>query len=269
MNISVLGCGWLGLPLAKKLLAEGHTVKGSTTNRDKMASLTAEGIIPFRIQIFEEGVQGDLTSFLSDAEILIIDIPPGTRQDPETNFVGKTGRLKEFIERSPVKHVLFVSSTSVYEDTEAIPEYTEDDPANGTSPNSLQLRGAETLLKKCENCTVSIVRFGGLIGPGRHPVKYLAGRKNIANPGAPVNLIHQEDCIGIILAIIEKNAWGDVFNAVNPEHPSKEEYYRRMAADRNLAIPEFDTQQVSKGKIIRSVKVEEELGYIYQQGIYE
>lgn len=267
MNISVLGCGWLGLPLAKKLLSEGHTVKGSTTNRDKMASLTAEGIIPYRIQIFEEGVQGDLTSFLSDAEILIIDIPPGTRQDPETNFVAKTGRLKEFIERSPVKHVLFVSSTSVYEDTAAIPEYTEDDPANGTSPNSLQLRGAETLLKKCENCTVSVVRFGGLIGPGRHPVKYLAGRKNIANPGAPVNLIHQEDCIGIILAIIEKKVWGEIVNAVYPEHPTKEDYYKSIALERNLVTPEFDHDRTSVGKFIRSVKVKELLEYEFEKGI--
>ena len=267
MNISVLGCGWLGLPLAKKLLAEGHSVKGSTTNRDKMAALTAEGIIPYRIQIFEEGVQGDLTSFLSDAEILIIDIPPGTRKDPEENFVGKIGRLKEFIERSLVKHVLFVSSTSVYEDTEALPEYTEGDPANGTAPNAVQLRGAENLLKKCGNCTISIVRFGGLFGPGRHPVKYLAGRKNIANPGAPVNLIHLEDCIGIILAIIDKKAWGEVFNAVNPEHPTKEKYYKTIAGEMNLATPEFEQQQTSVGKTISSIKVKDVLGYEFDKGL--
>lgn len=266
MNISLLGCGWLGLPLAKILLENGHTVKGSTTGRDKMSSLTSAGIIPYLIKVYQEGVQGDVTSFLSDAEILIIDIPPGTRKDPEVNFTGKIGRVKEFIDKSSVKHVIFISSTSVFEDREDIPEYTEENAANGTTPNAAQLRGAEKLLCKGENYKVSVIRFGGLLGPGRHPVKYLAGRKEINNPKAPVNLIHLEDCIGIINAVINTGDAG-IFHGVHPDHPTKEVYYRKIAADRNLAKPEFDTQQVSKGKKIKSLKVEKELEYKYQQEI--
>jgi hypothetical protein len=41
----------------------------------------------------------------------------------------------------------------------------------------------------------------------------LAGRENLENPDAPINLIHQTDCIGIILKIIEKNSWGETYNA--------------------------------------------------------
>jgi len=32
-RISILGTGWLGLPLAKALTEEGHILKGSTTSR--------------------------------------------------------------------------------------------------------------------------------------------------------------------------------------------------------------------------------------------
>jgi nucleoside-diphosphate-sugar epimerase len=50
----------------------------------------------------------------------------------------------------------------------------------------------------------TILRFGGLIGEDRNPIRFLAGRENLENPDAPINLIHQTDCIGIILRIIEK-----------------------------------------------------------------
>jgi nucleoside-diphosphate-sugar epimerase len=267
MNISILGCGWLGLPLAKKLAEEGHVVKGSTTNREKMTQLSSEGILPYLIKLHTEGIQGDITAFLGDADVLIIDIPPGLRGDPDANFIGKIGRLQDYIKKSGVKNVLFVSSTSVYEDSVEIPVYTENDPANGISDGSKQLRSAEELLKNSESFSTSIVRFGGLFGPGRNPVNYLSGKKNIKDPEAPVNLIHLEDCIGIIIEIINKEVWGEVFNAASPEHPTKVEHYSRKASENDLPLPEFDQDQHSKGKIIESVTLEEKLNYSFKKGL--
>lgn len=267
MNISVLGCGWLGFPLAKKLIEEGHIVKGSTTRRGKMKILTDEEITPYQIKIFEEGVQGDLNAFLDDSELLIINIPPGLRKNPSANYIGKIGRLLGYIDKAGLKQVIFVSSTSVYKDTKEFPVYTEEDEPNGTAKNSVQLQGAEKILKSSSNFNTTVIRFGGLIGPGRHPVEFLSRKKEIKNPEAPVNLIHLEDCSGIILKIIESNSWGETFNAVYPEHPSKEEYYQKVATDKKLSIPEFDEKSDSKGKIIDALKVEE-LGYKYQWGIY-
>ncbi|MCM4161453.1 SDR family oxidoreductase [Antarcticibacterium flavum] len=268
MNISILGCGWLGLPLAKKLVEQGHVVKGSTTTREKMDTLTAEGITPYQIKLYEDGVQGDLTAFLSDADLLIIDIPPGLRKDPDADFTARIGRLKAYIEKSGVEKVIFVSSTSVYEDREDLPEYTENDLPNASGNNSQQLMAAENILRNSEEFTTSIIRFGGLIGPGRHPVNFLAGREGIKDPQAPVNLIHQEDCIGILIALIENEIWGEILNAAYPEHPSKESYYSRVSREKNLAIPEFDQTTPSKGKIISSVVLKEKLGYEFGKGIY-
>lgn len=267
MNISILGCGWLGLPLAKRLISEGHIIKGSTTSRDKLRLLTSEGISPYTIKLFEEGVQGDITAFLKVAEVLIIDIPPGLRKDSEVNFVGKIGRLESYIKKSGVKKVLFISSTSVFEDSEDMPVYTEEDPANGTGENAKQLIAAEDLLKASEAFEASILRFGGLIGPGRHPVNYLSGKTGLKDPAGPVNLIHLEDCIGIIEAILEKEAWGETFHGVSPEHPTRKEYYTRKAKEKGLAALEFDGEKASKGKFIRSVKIEEILGYQFKSSI--
>lgn len=260
MNISILGTGWLGLPLAKKLKEE-HVVKGSVTSQEKMQPLREAGITPYQIKIFTEGVQGDLTSFLAHSELLIVDIPPGLRGDPEADFVGKIGRIIDYIEKSPVEKVIFVSSTSVYKDEETFPEYTEKNEANGTSEAAKQLISSEKMLLKNEHFQTTVIRFGGLIGPGRHPVNYLANKTGIKNPKAPVNLIQQEDCIQIINQIIKKEAWGETFNAAYPDHPSKEDYYTRTAKEKNLNIPDFDQNGISKGKKISSINLKEVLGF--------
>lgn len=266
MNISILGCGWLGLPLAKSLLKQGHTVKGSTTSSERLEPLSLAGIEAFRLTVSPEGITGDMTNFLADTDLLIVDIPPGLRRNPEKDFVGGIKVLAEVIDASRIKKLIFVSSTSVYEDTTEIPAYTEADEPNGTSPAALQLKEAEQLLMNL-GFNACILRFGGLIGADRHPVKYLAGKKGLADAFAPVNLIHQKDCIGVILQLVEaKNAAG-VFNAVYPEHPSKKEYYSSKARKAGLPLPEFDEVKPSKGKIVRSVRVGEELGYEFKEGI--
>uniref|UniRef100_UPI0035646D90 SDR family NAD(P)-dependent oxidoreductase n=1 Tax=Salegentibacter sp. TaxID=1903072 RepID=UPI0035646D90 len=177
------------------------------------------------------------------------------------------GRITDYVEKSPVEKVIFVSSTSVYEDREDFPEYTEEDEANGTSEAARQLISSEKMLLKNEHFQTTVIRFGGLLGPGRHPVKYLAGKTGIKNPKAPVNLIKQEDCIEIILQIIIKEVWNTTFNAAYPDHPTKEDYYTRAAKEQNLNLPQFDQNGISKGKKISSVRLEEMLGFKFGQNI--
>ena len=95
-------------------------------------------------------------------------------------------------------------------------------------------------------------------------------RTEIENPDGPVNLIHREDCIGIIIKILEvanKDVWGDTFNAVAPEHPSRKIYYQKKAHQLHLPIPTFVEASESKGKIISSKKAETILGYSFQKEI--
>ncbi|MDC1274067.1 SDR family NAD(P)-dependent oxidoreductase, partial [Flavobacteriaceae bacterium] len=38
-KIGIIGCGWLGLPLAKSLISNNYKVKGSTTRKNKLTVL--------------------------------------------------------------------------------------------------------------------------------------------------------------------------------------------------------------------------------------
>jgi nucleoside-diphosphate-sugar epimerase len=138
---------------------------------------------------------------------------------------------------------------------------TEETELNPDTESGRQLLEVEQLLQSNPNFKTTILRFGGLIGEDRHPIKFLAGKTNLDNPNSPINLIHQDDCIGIIQKIIELNSWNETFNAVTPFHASRKEYYTQKAADLNLALPEFNVENLSFGKTILSSKIETILGY--------
>ena len=93
MKVSILGCGWLGFPLAKKLIEIDFEVKGSTTSENKLDLLKSNNIEPFLITISEDKITGTISEFLYDSEILIINIPPGLRKitevTSEKTFIAK------------------------------------------------------------------------------------------------------------------------------------------------------------------------------------
>jgi len=261
-QISILGCGWLGLPLAKQLIQNGYLVKGSTTSADKLSLLESASIISYKIELSSEEIEGPIAPFLDKSEILIVDIPPKLRSIEKDNFVAKIELLIPEIEKSSVSKVIFVSSTSVYGDSNEI--VTKDSIALPETESGRQLLASESLLKNCNSFKTTVVRFGGLIGQNRHPIHFLVGRKNIENPEAPINLIHLEDCIGIISRIIEQDCWDETFNAVTPFHPSRKEYYTEKAIEMNLDLPEFNVDSISNGKTISSNKIQDVLQYKFK-----
>lgn len=260
-QISILGCGWLGFPLAKAFIRDGFSIKGSTTSQPKLILLKENNIAPYLISLYENEIVGDVTVFLKDSEILIIDIPPKLRGDSEENFVKKIENLISFVEKSSIKKVLFVSSTSVYGENNSM--VTEETIPNPDTESGKQLCQVEQLLQSNTNFETTILRFGGLIGKDRHPVRHMSGKIGIENPNAPVNLIHQEDCIGIIRKVVGTQSWNETFNGVHPFHPTRKEYYTQKAEALQLTLPVFNMEAKNSGKIISSHKIEQQLKYTF------
>jgi len=118
-KIAILGAGWLGWPVAKKLVEADYFVNASTTSPDKLDGLSNDGINPFLINLLPTGIEGEnLESFLN-VDLIIINIPPG-RRDPlvETNFPKKIKSLISLALKAGVTRSIFVSSTSVFSDAQ-------------------------------------------------------------------------------------------------------------------------------------------------------
>ena len=75
------------------------------------------------------------------------------------------------------------------------------------------------------------------MGYDRIPGKYVAGR-TVDSGAVLVNYLHRDDAIGILLSLIEHPRTG-IFNAVAPEHPTREAIYRKSCADFGYELPSF------------------------------
>jgi nucleoside-diphosphate-sugar epimerase len=258
-TISILGCGWLGLPLAAFLLKKGFAVKGSVSRLERIELLEQKGIIPWQIQISDTEITGEnLPGFLA-SEILIINFPPARREDIIAYHTGQMKQLIEAINKSSVRYVLFISSTSVYPELNKV--ITEQDSFEPTKGSGKALIAVEQLLSSQTGFKTTILRFAGLIGYDRKPGRFLSGKKNIEN--GPVNVIHQDDCILIINEIIEQDVWGEVFNACSDIHPTRKEFYTLAASKIGLTLPEF-TEGSASFKIVNSDKIKSRLGYSFK-----
>ncbi|MBT8321981.1 MAG: SDR family oxidoreductase [Eudoraea sp.] len=263
-TIGIMGCGWLGLPLAQFLLKLGYSVKGTTSTASRLTDLKSKGVSPYLITIKEQEIDGPLDTFLEGMDVLIVNIPPGLRKSDSGNYVAKMKRLKSRLQESVVNRVIFVSSTSVYGNLSG--EIRETTTPQPSTESSRQLLEAEQLFVTDDRLDTAIVRFGGLIGPGRHPARQLSGRKGLKNGNQPVNLIHLDDCLHILTAVLQHGWWNMVFNAVYPEYPLKKDYYTSECKKLGLAVPEYlQTDKVEGKKVIPAQLVEK--GYVFTTGI--
>lgn len=257
--VSILGCGWLGLSLAKQLKAKGFPVKGSVTSPEKFGQLADAGISFYRIVLTGTEAFIDNPDFF-ETDVLIISIPPRRIDGIEKIFPAQIGQLLPFILKSGIQKVIFISSTSVYpENFQAASEEDELFPDKASGKACLL---AENLLKSHPEFKTTVLRFGGLIGADRNPARFLL-KSNQPIPNIPVNLIHQDDCIGIISSIIEQEIWGETLNACCPEHPLKKDFYGKAACISNLPEPVI-SDEIESYKIIDSSKLQHLLKYKFK-----
>jgi len=242
-KISILGCGWLGMTLALELIEKGYNVSGSTTTHSKLSKLKSNGITPFVIYIGDENI--DISEFLH-AEILIIAIPSKNIEDFKN--------LIREVEKSEIHKVLFISSTSVYSNTNSI--VTEE-----TFTNNTPLASIESLFKSNPCFETTIIRFGGLFDYDRKPGNFIKSGKTVNNPEGYINLIHRDDCIQIIEQIIVKNIWNTILNACADTHPTRREFYLKEAKKLGRTHVSFNEQSENSYKIVSSQKLKNLLNY--------
>jgi nucleoside-diphosphate-sugar epimerase len=242
MKITIIGCGWLGLPLGEYLAFKGYEIKGSTTRISKIIELKNAGIEPFLLKLSPE-IECENFVELIDSEVIIINIPPRVAKNRTDFHLQQIKNLiigiKNKISVNSVPpcdqfpQIIFISSTSVYPDDSQM--VTEDSMID---ENHVLIK-VEDLLKKVFD-KLTILRAGGLMGYDRFPAKYYSG-KPIENWSTGVNYIHRDDAILLIFNIIENNTWNQTFNAVAPEHPSRKEILIKNCQDLELDLPLFLT----------------------------
>src|SRR5215472_2450603 len=162
MDKLIIGCGYLGCRVAKRWLAQGHSVHALTRSRE--ADLEALGIQPMR---------GDVRELLDvialpPVETILYAVAPGRNegQTPDDVWIGGLGNIKGAI--SDWRHqprLIFISSTSVYGQSDG-EEVDESSPTQPWEESGQALLRAEDFLSR-KWLQAIILRFAAIYGPGR------------------------------------------------------------------------------------------------------
>lgn len=263
-KVAIVGLGWLGMPLAMSLSARGWQVTGSKTTLDGVDAARMCGIDSYQLQLTPELVcDSDDLDALLDADALVITLPARRTGEGDDFYLQAVQEIVDSALAHNIPRIIFTSSTSVYGETEG--SVKETSPLEPVTASGRVLKELETWLHDLPSTSVDILRLAGLVGPERHPGRFLAGKTDVANGAHGVNLVHLEDVISAITLLLQAPKGGHIYNLCAPAHPTRAEFYSLMARQMNLDAPVFRTQaQNGHGKLVDGNRICNELGFEYQ-----
>ena len=239
-KIGIIGCGWLGLNLAKTLIKNNFKVIGTKTTEKGILKLNKFKIKGVFFKIDNGEIFGQI-DFFKKIDQLLISIPPSIK-----NYNISIETLFKLVNKNiNIKKIHFLSSISVYGKNGN--EIFENSQIYPETKNAKLLSYAEKKFLNL-NFSVSIIRLGGLIGFDRHPIFSLINKK-INNPKGYINFIHKTDAIKVIIYLIKTPKINGVINCVSPFHPNRKKYYIEIAKKLNLKKPVFNNKEKHLRKI--------------------
>lgn len=286
-KISLIGAGWLGTPLSYTLSTMGMDViatKQTAKGIDLVQSTAPKNFTENRItwqcfsshNMMSNKMNTEDLKALFYQRVVIITVPPtpfikaypSEHQlkgiDDYERFIAK---ITQIAEEYQTTHLYYTSSTSVYGNSSGI--INEELPTMPQTLSAKAIVAAENVLKNGKT-PVTILRLAGLIGNGRHPIFSLQGRSHIRSPFNAINLLHIDDLIRAIQALIirDKETTSEksfeIYNIVTPTHPNRESYYQAIARYLSLPLPTFEDPKPELKRIIDGGRITEQGDFSYQ-----
>lgn len=259
-SIFILGCGYVGLPLACELLKLGHTVSGTTTSEDKKEFLNSFGIkgLVFHLQ---DSPYPPLPNEYFSADTLIITLPFKRSYVDPTVYLDQIKHIIKPIRDSKIDTVLFTSSTMVYPSNNSV--VNEDTRIEPQDERQRVLFEIEQFLSFHPGFQSCILRLSGLYGPDREIGHFLSGAQLQKCGDTPVNLVHVDDVVGVISRLIQTNCYPDILNVVSDNHPTREQLYKAKCEHLGLDPPTFLAHN-QPYKIVSNSKIKSVLGYLFK-----
>jgi nucleoside-diphosphate-sugar epimerase len=156
---------------------------------------------------------------------------------------------------------IYVSSTSVYGQTDG-GWVDESSPTEPTEPSGRIVLEAEQLLRSRRPDAI-ILRFAGIVGPGRFRKQILSGEPISGDPERWLNLIHVEDGADAVVAAESRGEPGQTYNICDDEPLTRRAFYQRLAESVGAPPPTFDPQPEpgAPHRRIRNTKAKASLGW--------
>jgi nucleoside-diphosphate-sugar epimerase len=260
LSVGIIGCGWLGTALALTLLEKGVSVLATSSTVEHVDKLNQQGINAQQLTLpatIEQLAQQDIFT----QQCLIFAIPPQFKQG-RTDYGAKIAQLvKAAQQRGGVQRIILLSSTAIYNGLSGVVD--EESSLSLSSEKVAILNEAEQSVLAF-NQQAKVIRLAGLVGPNRHPGKFLLAKNVLKNAMGKINLIHQQDALGLILSLLAEQSPLGIFNGVSENHVSKKSYYQCAAKAQALPVPLFaEHESVDDSRIVSGEKAKQRLTHSF------
>jgi nucleoside-diphosphate-sugar epimerase len=276
MRVLIVGCGYVGLPLGRELVRQGHEVFGLRRSALAGAELRAAGLTP---------VPADITRPETFAQVprdfdWVVNCAAsggGTAADYRRVYLEGNRNLIAHLAGVPLRKLVYTSSTSVYAQNDGS-VVTETSPVTPEADTAKVLVEAENLLLAAavneRQFPAAILRVAGIYGPGRGYAfkQFLHGEARLEGDGARMmNMIHRDDLIGVIIAALERGEPGNIYNAADNEPVSQRKFYGWLAGELKQPLPPTVAADADKwrkrgvtNKWVSNAKLRAELKYTFK-----
>ena len=196
-KIAIIGCGYSGRVLARRLVTGGVSVRATTTSETRLASLSAMGAEAVVLRN-DEG-DAAIARGLADTHAVVYLAPPKDDDDFDAIATSIANACP-----SSVRSFVYGSSTGVYgHGHEWVDESTPVEPVHDRGKRRVLM---ETALAKA-GLPLKILRIAGIYGPGRTLRASIERDSLILFDGAPkTSRIHVDDLARLLEAMTDPGA---------------------------------------------------------------
>lgn len=253
MKILILGCGWIGIELAKLALVNKAEVWATTTQEEKCFQLQDLGIqakvVDLDASVSTEGLDTE------EFDVVVNSVPASKRMEIAA-LKARFNNVREFLGSISYRKHIYLSSIGIYPNQDGHFDETFDDDAALDEHLAL----AEGLMLALDQ--TQVYRLGGLFGKDRILAKYFENK--VCTTGEQrANFVHYEDVVQLIWEGGTRELKSDIYNIVSPEHPTKQAVIESSAKRYGYQLPSEFEPTDSFQKIVLGDKIVRELEYVF------
>ena len=222
MDLTIVGCGYVGLALAERLQPRRPQLKLTltTTNSERLEQLDP---LADRVEVCDATNPMQLLAALRQSSSAVFCLGPKGDRQVDANgyrhtFVDSFRCLTSLLPQLPeLRQIVYTGSCSIYGDAEGdwVDEQTPPAPSRGHGDVLLE---GEQLLSGIDDRRVCILRLGALYGPGRDLDRRLRGLAGLERPGSGAfysNWLHVADAAGALEAALDAEWAGLVLSLIH------------------------------------------------------
>ena len=255
-QIVIIGCGDIGIRVAKIWKNQGKTVFGAARSEESLNTLRQQHIHAVSLDLDDINKLQELSSRLTQDALIYYFAPPPAKGIEDTRMVNF---LQSLNNKALPTHIVYISTSGVYGDQQG-KTINEDTLVNPQVDRAKRRYHAEQLLLEygIEHSSISftVLRVGGIYGPGRLPLQRLKDQIPMLheNLAPQTNRIHADDLAQICVAASTKNSAGEIYNVSDGSDSNMTEYFNTIADFCDLPRPplvdwEEAEKTISKGML--------------------